>query len=601
MHSVKQFILGPGNEFLAVSRGIENVDLTEIVHWSAGRGDLLSSGPMAHSWNFHLLPSGMYCLSRTNPLSLLSMREDPEQVFTHGLLVPSGLLKDYANHPVSLIRHLEKQGFWRAGIEVARLLLEQKTPSAGNVESGAEKNGSTEKNCGEYPEQEHSGISEDICRNESVPRCFENRKSTDECVLGNFHTAGGPEEDPLACGRCMEMPASFSMDLDDVENDEEELVRIPENIPILRTLTMDGGSEPVRMETLNGVARTTGIRRFSTILDQILGNFTTILTGRAVPEMLLEALLDVLPVECRLEFSFSTGLRFSENRLFRIVFIGDAVDEYEKVRQNFHLPMISSSSISLMQDLLLPALRNRWAMFIATLFEQNMENLWAEIAILDETSEISELSRRARFWFRKLGLESIYQKIRETRKQVSQNSSGIYEILQTRVSSPEAARNIVASLLGAAEQKNAERFVNEISAERAGSPVPWGTDPKLFQNASFARAESAVSGKSDPGRELDVPQNAVNYYLATLSEAMHGNPLAQGHMKRVFREITEAFPEKMQEEASEILLREGMRSWNEAHGAAQNRSWRQVEEMVDTLSMMLNLVETETLKSEEEI
>ena len=386
----------------------------------------------------------------------------------------------------------------------------------------------------------------------------------------------------------------------DPEDEEEEFVQLPEDMPILRTLTMDGGAEPVRMETLNGIARTTGIRRFSTILDQILGNFTTILTGRAVPEMLLEALLDVLPVECRLEFSFSTGLRFSENRLFRIVFIGDSSEEDERIRHEFRLPMISSSSVSLMQDLLLPALRNRWSMFIATLFEQNMENVWVEIAILDETSDLSELSRRARFWFRKLGLEGIYQKIRETRQNASRDSTGIYEVLQKRVSSPEAARNIVASLLGAAELKNAERFAGEIAAEPCAG-MERSTDSWRSRNG----AAGAPCAESDPSesrilrKELEVPQKAVNYYLATLSEAMHGNPLAQNHMKRVFRDITEAFPEKMQEEASEILLREGMRSWNEEHYATQNRSWRQVEEMVDTLSVMLNLVETGNSKNGE--
>ena len=82
---------------------------------------------------------------------------------------------------------------------------------------------------------------------------------------------------------------------------------------------------------------------------------------------------------------------------------------------------------------------------------------------------------------------------------------------------------------------------------------------------------------------------AMNSYLATLSEAMHGNPLAQNHLKNVFQEITSGVSEVQKEKVSETLLREGVRSWNEERNSMRNSSWRQIEEMVDTLSMVLNL------------
>ena len=100
-----------------------------------------------------------------------------------------------------------------------------------------------------------------------------------------------------------------------------------------------------------------------------------------------------------------------------------------------------------MQDQLLPALQNRWAMFIATLFEQNKEMEWGEIAVLDETHSLSELSKRARFWFRKLGLETIYQKIRESRKNGSLSSDESYGIFRTRVSGAENVQKILTAIL----------------------------------------------------------------------------------------------------------------------------------------------------------
>ncbi len=483
MHSVRQFILGPEQEFLAISRGIERMDLAEIRNWSAGSDDLISSAPLACSWNFHPLPSGKFCLSRTSRLTLLFPKEDARQVFTHGILIPPEFLKDYANNAITLFHHLEKLGLWRAGLEVMRQLWDSETD-------------------------------------------------------GRTHT------EPISNAEIM---------------------------PVLRTLTMDGGAEAVRLESLNAFARTTGIRRFSAILDQILGNFTTVLTGNAVPEMMMEALLDVLPVGCRTDFSFSTGLKFSPKRLFRVIFVGNSATEQDNVRYMYNLPIISSTSVSLLQDQLLPSLKNRWAMFIATLFEQNLERAWGEIALLDETVSPGDLPRRARFWFRKLGLETIYQKIRESRKNNSWNNQESYGIYQTHVSDKHDALNVVSSLLH-------ENFTDE--------------NIEVIHEKSDVFAEN-TGLKRENGSKLreTISPRAVRCYLATLSEAMHGNPLAQNHLKNVFQEITASVPASDRDEASEMLLLAGVRNWNEEHNTARNRSWRQVEEMVDTLSTMLNLLE----------
>jgi len=469
MYSVKQFILGPAHEFLAVSRGIEPMDLSEISAWSAGNGELLSASPEAFSWNFHPLPSGFFCLSRTSHLEFLFPQAVAGEVFTHGILVPSLLLKDYANNAITLFHHLEKLGLWRAGLEVARQLWNQEIPNR--------------------PKDEH------------------------------FPNA--------------------------------------EILPVLKTLTMDGGAEIVRFGSLSAFVRSTGIRRFTSMLDQILGNVTTIITGNAQPEIFLECLLDVLPIGCRTDFSFSTGLKFTQKRLFRIVCLGTAIHEQERVRRRFNLPAISSTSVTLLQDQLLPSLKNRWSMFIATLFEQNIERMWSEIALLDETLNLNELPRRARFWFKRIGLEEIYQKIREAHKS-DLNGDGNYQIFQTRVSNPLAAQQTVASLIQPPEN------------------VDW------FENLeeNYTEEETLLNQES-------VSQTEIQRYLATLSEAMHGNPLAQDHLRNVYLEITNSVPEFAKNEVSEVLLREGIRSWNEEHASITNQSCRQVEEMVDTLSMML--------------
>ncbi len=499
MYSVKQFILGPEHEYLAVSRGIENMDLSEIRSWSPSNGELVSPSLMAHSWNFHPLPTGCFCLSRTGRLATLFPKENPANVFTHGILIPADLLHDYANNPVTFLNHLEKLGLWRAGMEVTRQLIDMK----------------------------------------SDPEIH----TTNENFPGT------------------------------------------EILPILRTLTMDGGAEAVRLEALNAFVRTTGIRRFATILDQLLGNFTTIITGNAVPEMLLEALLDLLPVSCRPEFSFSTGLKFSQKRLFRLVFAGNNSSEQERIRHHFNLPMISSTSVSLMQDQLLPSLKNRWSMFIATLFEQGMETAWNEIALLEDTASLSDLPRIARTYFKRLGLEEIYQRIREQRRETPWNTE-IYGIFQTRVNDRNEALRAAAPLLNTDCGLNCGMNPVQEFEKKTDSEA----DRVSAKDADFKGSRSNGTDSNVP-KSAEIPPATMNLYLATLSEAIHGNPLAQNHLREVYQEITMKTPDVNRDEISEILLREGIRCWNHLHESAPNQSWRQVENMVDTLSTMLNLWE----------
>ena len=142
------------------------------------------------------------------------------------------------------------------------------------------------------------------------------------------------------------------------------------------------------------------------------------------------------------------------------------------------------------------------------------------------------------------------------------NSEGNYKIFQARLTNPVDAQEAAASLMQSSENGR------------------WME--KLAENCD----ENAVSPAQETVSQVDIQR-----YLVTLSEAMHGNPLAQDHLRSVFHEITSSAPESAQNEASEVLLREGIRSWNEEHAVVTNQSCRKVEEMVDTLATMLNMVE----------
>ena len=56
-----------GYRLVAQSPGLSGDDARELTTWCPSHDSLLDSGPDAVSFNFHPLPSGAYCASRTVP------------------------------------------------------------------------------------------------------------------------------------------------------------------------------------------------------------------------------------------------------------------------------------------------------------------------------------------------------------------------------------------------------------------------------------------------------------------------------------------------------------------------------------------------------
>lgn len=441
MNLVKQFILGQNRNFLALSRGITSGDGREMIRWSARKGDLITQQSPAESWNFHPLPSGSFCISRTFQLE--------DQTFTHGLVIPSQLLYDYANNPFSLIFHLEQQGLWCAGREVTRQLLSRPIPS------------------------------------------------------------------------------------------------VPGKVPVMRTLTVDGGCSPVHETLVRKEVQRLGARRLATLLEMFLKDVSTVVLGQEKMTSLLEVLFDLFPVGCRTELSFSTGLKFSVRRPFRIVGIGEDLLERERIATTFQIPIFSLWEIPSFENRFSPPLRNRWSIFMASVLEQQRESQWSELALLDTTSSLAVLPKLARRYFKKLELDTIYRKMRLSQSLETGGTGTTYQVVESHHSSLLEAKKTVASL--------------------------GFNEPKLDSRAT----------------RLDT--QTLTAYLATVSEAVHGNPLASEHLHDSFRNLTQSVREEEREEVCDILLTQGIRCWNEQHENILHQSCRLVENRIDTLSTMLEL------------
>ena len=197
-----------GYQVAARSPGICEADVRELAVWGPSHDSLLELGPDATSFNFHSLPSGAYCLSRTTPAGWEYSGRGGHRVYTQCLIVPPEVLARFANNPFALMRAALAGGMLEIHDEVPRQL--ERLQLAGRA------------------------------------------AAVNQALLSRLAADLGPE--------------SLAM-------------------------VVHGALESTRLA----------------------------ISGAPSAEHLFAALISCLPPECRAEFSFSTGLKFSSRRPFRIV------------------------------------------------------------------------------------------------------------------------------------------------------------------------------------------------------------------------------------------------------------------------------------------
>ncbi len=93
-----------GYQVVARSPGVCEADARELAVWCPSHDSLLECGPEAVSDNFHPLPSGAFCVSRTTPAGWEYSGRGGHRIYTHCLIVPPEVLARFANNPFAIIR-----------------------------------------------------------------------------------------------------------------------------------------------------------------------------------------------------------------------------------------------------------------------------------------------------------------------------------------------------------------------------------------------------------------------------------------------------------------------------------------------------------------
>ena len=93
-----------GYHLVGRSPGVTEVDVRELAVWGPSHDSLLDLGPDATSVNFHPLPSGAYCVSRTVSAGFEYSGRGGHRVYTQCLILPPDVLRRFANNAFAVVR-----------------------------------------------------------------------------------------------------------------------------------------------------------------------------------------------------------------------------------------------------------------------------------------------------------------------------------------------------------------------------------------------------------------------------------------------------------------------------------------------------------------
>ena len=223
-----------GYQLVAQSPGVTEADARELAVWGPSHDSLLDLDPDAVSVNFHPLPSGAYCVSRTSAAGFEYSGRGGYRIYTQCLIVPPDALARFGNNAFAVIRAAGAAGILQAYDPVPRQL------------------------------------------------------------------------DPLH---------------------------------------LAGRATPVDQNLLARLAANPGPARMATLIAAAVDAACLAVTGPPSAADLIAGLVNLLPPECRCEFSFSTGLKFSPRRLFRVLTLSSDRAEQRWIGHQHNVTLLDLSEV----------------------------------------------------------------------------------------------------------------------------------------------------------------------------------------------------------------------------------------------------------------
>ena len=435
-----------GYQVIAASPGVCDADQRELAAWGPSHDALLESAPNVASFNFHPLPSGRYCLSRTTPAGWEYSGRGAIRVYTQCLLLPPTVLERFANNPFAVARAALAGGIWRVYEKLPDRLAPFELPGRANL--------------------------------------------VDEQLLARLAKQPGPEW-------------------------------------------------------------------MAALVQAALDAVSFAVAGGPPAEHLIAGLINCLPESCRTEFSFSTGLRFSAQRPFRIVALSQDGDEQRRIERAYKLSVLRIDKQPPPE--LAPV--EGWSRLVYQVFKTGRTSYFArQLAQRAGAVELTDLPA--------LGLELIEQ------CQGGRAAGPPHRSTETRPRAGGRHREFHAA--------DPAPLGGTASTEAAGQQL--ACDPQA----------SVAPRRTGPSQLLAVDHPEVREKLERLDDlvydAMAGKEAAADELREYWPHVRVALGEELLAESCEQYLRYAMSLWDECIGPEGVRQSSRTARSLEILCLMFEQV-----------
>lgn len=477
--------LSAGYQLAGRSPGVCEADAREISVWCPSHDSLLESGPDAVSVNFHALPSGAYCVSRTTPAGAEYSGRRGQQVYTQCLIVPDALLARFANNPFSLLTAAFAQG----------------------------------------------------------------------------------------------------------------TLRVYERVPAeLEPIRMTGRASAVDQALLPQLINDLGVTWLGAILEAVLRGSPAALVAGPLRPRLVNGLINCLPVECRPALSFSTGLKFSPRRPFRLVCLTGDPAEQRRLLRPYDVSILALSERP-PRELLAST---GWSGFVTCAIAAGKTSfLAAQLAVARDGLTERQLPA--------LGDELLECLAVEADQPVASEAADLGHERTLAEAAHCFAENRVASAIAmesAAEPRQQARMVVPAAGE---PPVPSRAeptpDPTSADHATDAAAVRPRQARPPANRDRTVDAAGPSYLLGkhrpevverletlddAVFEAIAGKPGALDQLKRLWPDVLGELGGALVAESREHYIRHALNMWQECVQGEEVRNPALAVAVMNVLTLLLS-------------
>ncbi len=448
-----------GYQVVATSPGVSEEDVRELAIWGPSHGALLDGGPGAVSINFHPLPSGAHCVSRTVP-SGWEYSGRGARIYTQCLIVPPEVLSRLANNPFAVIKAA------------------------------------------------------------------------------------------LAAG----------------------LIRVYDEVPPrLEPFRLAGRASMVDTSLLSELAANLGEKWMATLIQAALNSHTLALVGGPPPEHVVAGIFNCLPPRCRTEFSFSTGLRFSSRRPFRIVALSKDPEELHRVQRLYDVVVLDLSGDPPQRF----APLDSWARLVQRVIRCKCNEVFTS-ALSQRHSDVTREDLPV------LGLQ-LLEEMDASCCDDSDDETVFHDALPADTAKPRPAEPVGKAGAEAASEpsKSAERTQQAHAAHAR------------FEKTSSAPA-ACQSKFETPSQRLDPGSTAMQHRLqqidAMVYEAITGNAEVIEQLKSQWSTLRAEMSKQLMARTREEYMRYALAIWESCTGADGVRSSQHALQSLDVFCVLFDEV-----------